>query len=228
MKHGVFSSPAPLALLASAALLAIAGFFVFVVSDNALPLHIPSRTGSLFTFDDAAGSSHDSSNVWLWTAVTGIGLYLTFRHFLRTARRSFAQSGTVLDAPARDPIRMQAADQLRDALAIFNRQAFSGTDATDELAPLYKAFVATRIELQKRNSRFMYDAIGASHVQAAQQMLIDMEEDFSRDWPGLHKELHKLPARPTEDEVTRFQATMAGNGGPCCDGLFAPSALRGP
>ena len=31
----------------------------------------------------------------------------------------------------------------------------------------------------------MYDEVGASHIQAVQQMLIEMDDDFSRQWPGI-------------------------------------------
>lgn len=105
---------------------------------------------------------------------------------------------------------MQSADQLRDALAIFNRQAFNRLSADDDLASLHRAFVSARIELQKRNARLMYDAVGASHIQAVQQMLTEMEEDLSKNWPQLTQALKRLPAHLTPDDIAKFQAETAG------------------
>jgi hypothetical protein len=113
-----------------------------------------------------------------------------FRYFRQRTRTSIAGNGTVPGGAARDRLRIPAADQLRDALAIFNREAFQGSDACDPAA-LYRSFATARSELEKRNCRFMYDEVGASHIQAVQQMLTEMDGDFSRQWPEIKASFEK-------------------------------------
>ncbi len=206
MKHRFFNSALTVpSVLASAAVLITAGFLIFSASDNT-PLSLYSRSdrSSASAPDDTAAQRHESSP-WVYILVAGVGGYVILRHFFRPWRKSF--NGIPVD-----PRRVQAADQLRDALAVFNRPAFYGSDAAADLAPLYKEMVATRVELQNRNSRFMYDTIGAAHIQAVQQMLMDVDEDLGREWPDVHDALQRFPERPSDDEVARFRAQMAGKG----------------
>ena len=210
MKHGVLSSPALPALLAAAATLAIAGVWIFAVSD-AEPASPPA--GSSRSAAGAGGaSSHDGGNAWLWMAAIGAaGLYGMFRYVRRSTRNSWAGNGAIAAGSLGEPLRMQAADQLRDALAIFNRQTFNCAEAADNPAVLYRAFATARVELQKRNARFMYDAIGAAHIRAVQRMLTGTEEDLDRHWPRLAEALKKLPDRAAKNEIASIQEAAAGD-----------------
>jgi hypothetical protein len=217
MKSGLLSSPMLPASLAGAATLIIAGLWIFAESDSLL-LFLPGdhphgsafSASSSFT-EESGNSTRDSNPAWHWAVATAAALCGTIWYARRTTRRSLAGNATLAEGSTHELVRMQAADQLRDALAVFNRQAFNRPGADDDLPSLHRAFVSARIELQKRNARLMYDSIGASHIQAVQQMLTEMEGDLRRHWPKLTEALKRLPERPSEDDIARFQAEAAGN-----------------
>jgi hypothetical protein len=169
-------------------MLLIAAFLIFLLRE-----HNPGGTDSrsLYVQPTAwAPSPPENTSPWLLAGIAAVGVYLMFRYSRQRTRTSLAGNQNVPEGAAQDRLRIPAADQLRDALAIFNSEVFQGSEACDP-ASLYRSFAAARVELQKRNCRFMYDEVGASHIQAVQQMLVEMDDDFSRQWPGIKAEFER-------------------------------------
>lgn len=206
MKRVPRSNLLPFAALAVAAVVAMTGFVVYTFSNSQpQPPHSTSPLLSLDTPGEKPGS-----NVWLWSAVAALGVAVIFTYFRHSNRRAYAKNGTIAALAPQQPLRTQAADQLRDALAVFNRPIFDEAETGDDLVPLYKAFVSARVESKRRNSRFMYDAVGASQIQVVERMLTEMEEDLSRQWPKVHKALQRMPDSPAETDSERFRTETGG------------------
>jgi hypothetical protein len=195
--------------LAGAAGLCITAFLIFTLSDEIAPTEQNYPHSSLILLEEAR-SPANAANPWLWSAGAAAAVFLMFLHFRRTTRKSFAGNGSIAETRgvSHRQIQAQAADQLRDALAVFNRKVLHQSDSSDELAPLYKAFVSARNEAERRNCRFMYDAVGASHVQAIERMLTEMEDDLRREWPEILRVLERVADSPSETDLASFRAEV--------------------
>lgn len=209
MKNAFLSSLWFPGTLAAAALLGIAGVFFFVLSGDIFSTTPVSPRLAVLIPEDPAAKSGDSGKIWLLASVAVVGVFVIFSYFRHASRKAYVRNETVADGvPAQQLRSHAAADQLRDALAAFNRQAFEQSDEPDDLVPLYRAFVSARVESERRNSRFMYDALGAAHIQAVERMLTEMERDLNREWPNLHTALRRIPESPTEADLARLRAEV--------------------
>jgi hypothetical protein len=100
-------------------------------------------------------------------------LYLISRRLAPVLNRIAADIGALA---SRLPAESPAAQEIRNALRLFNRPAFYG-NGIGELIPLYRAIVETRTELQRSGARFMTDSVAGSYFFAIQRILLDIEQE---------------------------------------------------
>lgn len=141
----------------------------------------------------------------VFAAVT---LYVIWRRVAPLLSRMAADIGALT---SRLPAESPAAQEIRNALRLFNRPAFYGK-GDGELIPLHRAIVESRNELQRSGARFMTDSVAGSHFFAIQRILLDIEQDFAARFPQICTALNSLPADLAPEEMIEFRNELENNG----------------